>query len=105
MRLAPRDNPAAEQVRLLLRRGFVLALQLRQMGQQFLFAGKPAEKETDHLVCPLGRLATRPQADQEAGNDRTIRLDLDAVLAMAQQVSAAQKVLEEPKKDFNGPPC
>ena len=74
------------------------------MGQQFLFVGQAAEVKADHLVGPQRRLATGPQADQQAGDDRAVRLNLDAVLVVAQQVPAAQQVLEESEKDFNRPP-
>ena len=40
------------------------------------------EVKANHLVGPLRRLAACPQADQQTRDDRTIRLDLDAVLVV-----------------------
>ena len=48
------------------------------MGQQFLFLGQAGEVVADHLVGPQRRLAARPQADEHAGDDRAIGLNLDA---------------------------
>ena len=47
------------------------------MGRQLLFAGQATEVKADHLVRPLRRLATRPQADQQTRDDRAVGLDLD----------------------------
>ena len=81
----------------------VLTLQLRQVSQQFLFAGQAAEVKADHLVGPPGRLAVGPQTDQQTGDDGTVRLDLDAVLAVAEQVPATQQVFEKSEEDFTLP--
>src|ERR1700675_4560037 len=81
----------------------VVVLELRQVRQEFRFAGQAAEIEADHLVGPQRRLAPRPEADQQAGDDRTVGLNLDAVGAVAEQVPAAQHVLEEPEENLDGP--
>lgn len=57
-----------------------MKLQLGKVPQQFGFARQPAEVEADHLVRAQRRLAAGPQADQEAGDDRAVRLNLDAIL-------------------------
>ena len=61
------------------------------------------EIETDHFVGPLGRLAAGPEADQHAGDDGTIGLNLNAVLLTAQQTPAAEDMFEESEKYLNGP--
>ncbi len=43
------------------------------------------------------------RAIYQAGNDRTVSLDRNAVLVMTQQVTAAQQMLELPEEDFNRP--
>ena len=88
------------------RRGFlfVVSFQFVDVGQQFFFARKATEVEADHLVGAQRRLATGPQADQEAGDDRAVRLNLDAIFVVAQQVPTAENLLEEPKKYFDRPP-
>ena len=57
----------------------------------------------EHLVRAKRRLAARPETDQHAGNNRAIRLDLDAVLAVAEQVPATQQVFEKSEEDFTLP--
>ena len=73
------------------------------MGQQFLFAGHAGQIKADHLVRPKCRLAAGPQADQHASDDRAIRLDLDPLLAAAEQMPATEDVLEEAKEDLDRP--
>ncbi len=73
------------------------------MGHQLIFVRQTAEVETDHFVSSLRRLATGPQCDQHARDDRAVGLNLDAVLVVAQQMPTAQHVFEEPEEDFNGP--
>src|SRR5690606_364803 len=41
--------------------------------------------------------------DQQARDDRTVHLNFNAVLAMADQVRAAKQLLKKPKKDLNNP--
>lgn len=81
----------------------VLLLQLRNVSQQFVLIRHPAKVETNHLVRSQSRLAARPQRDQHARDDRRVRLDFDAVLIVAAQMTAAQHVLEEPKENLDRP--
>ena len=74
------------------------------MGNKFLFTGQAHEVKAEHLERALRWFATRPQIDQLASDDRTVSLDLDAVLAVAEQVITAQELLKESKKDLNLPP-
>ena len=93
---------AAELCDLLIRcRRFVLSFQFIQVTHQFVFAGPADEVETDHLVGAERRLAAGPQADQQAGDDGTIGLNLNAVLLAAQQTPAAEDVFEESEKYLN----
>src|ERR1700728_4168450 len=80
-----------------------MGLELGQMSQQFLFAGQAREVVADHFVSAQRWLTPRPQADKHAGDNRTVRLNLDALLALAEQVPTTQHVLEEPEKRFNRP--
>ena len=43
---------------------------------------------------PFRGLAAGPQGDHQAGDDRAVGLNLDAVLVVAQQVAATQEVFE-----------
>ena len=56
----------------------VLFLNFGQMGQEFVLVCQTGEVMADHLVRPQCRFATRPQADEHAGDDRTVALNLDA---------------------------
>ncbi len=78
-------------------------VQFGQMSQQVFFVGHAAEVPADHLVGPKRRLATCPQADQHSRDDRTGDLNFDAVLRMAQQMTAAQQMLEKAKEDLSLP--
>ena len=56
-----------------------------------------------HFVRSQSRYAAGPRCDQHARDDGAVCLNLDAVLAVAQQVTTAQHVLEKPKEDFDCP--
>ena len=72
----------------------VLRLQFFDVLHQLVLIGQTAEIEADHLVRAERTLLARPKGNQHAGNDRAVRLDLDAVLVMTQKVTAAQDVLK-----------
>ena len=80
-----------------------LRFQPAQVTEQLLLIGHAAEVPADHFVRPQSRFASRPQTDQHTGNDRTVRLNFDAILRMAQQVAAAQHVLEEAEENLDCP--
>lgn len=73
------------------------------MCDQLVFIGEPSKVEADHLVRAERRLFAGPQRDQHAGDNRTISLDLDAVLITAQQMPTAEHVLEEAEEYFDRP--
>ena len=79
------------------------ACKLGQMGQQFVLLRQTREVMADHLVRPQRRLAARPQADEHAGDDRTVGLNLDAHRIVAEQMPAAQHVLEKAKENLDRP--
>lgn len=68
-----------------------------------MLVGHAAEVPADHLVSSQRWLATCPQADQHARDDRAVDLHFDTVLRMAQQRTAAQQMLEKVEKDLNRP--
>lgn len=83
--------------------GSGLWLEFFDVGQQFFFVRQPCEVETDHLIGSQRRLLAGPQRDQQARDDAQIRLNLNAIGTMANQVPTAQHVLEESKEYFNSP--
>ena len=60
------------------------------MSDQLLLGRQASEVVAKHFKCSLRRLAACPQIDQHASDNRTIRLNLDAVLTVANQVRTAQ---------------
>lgn len=73
------------------------------MSFNFLGPGPTHQVKTDHFLSPFRRLAARPQCDHQAGNDRTIGLNFDPILIVAQEMAATQKVLELPEENLDGP--
>ena len=78
-------------------------VQFGQMSQQFFFVGHAADVPADHFLSWQRRLATCPQADQHSRDDRAGDLNFDAVLRMAQQMTAAQQMLEKAEEDLSLP--
>ena len=78
-------------------------VEFRQMSQQFCLVGHAADVPADHFLSSQRRLATYPQADQHAGDDRAGDLHFDTVLGMTQQVTTAQLMLEEAEEDLSLP--
>ena len=60
------------------------------MSFQFVGRGPVHHVEAEHLVCALRRFAAGPEGDEQAGDDGAVRLDFDAVLIVAEQVTATQ---------------
>src|SRR5208337_4493912 len=81
----------------------LVVFQFLDVGLQFLPSGPATEVELKHLQGPLGRLLACPKADQQAGDDSQVDLDLHAVLVGCQQMAAAQNALEPAKKEFRLP--
>ena len=73
------------------------------MRQQFVFVGPTHQVVAQHLVRTFGRLAAGPEVDQQTSDDRAVGLDLDPVRVIAQQVPAAQQVLERAEEDLSVP--
>jgi hypothetical protein len=51
-----------------------------------------------------GGLTAGVEHDQQAGDDATVDLDLDAIRFCGQEVAAAEKLLEHPEEVLNQPP-
>ena len=79
-------------------------MQAVNMRDQCSFRGPSAAGEAEHLVCPLGRCPSDPQAEQQTRN--TGRLDLEAypIDALAQHMPAAQDTFDPAAKQLHGPP-
>ena len=82
---------------------FVGEFQLCQVSFHLIRCGPAQHVEAEHLVRALRRLATRPEGQHQAGDDRAVGLNLDAVLVVTQQVTAAQQMFELAEKDLDGP--
>jgi hypothetical protein len=77
-------------------------LEVRQVGQPFVFSRSADQVIAQHLERAFGRLAAGPEVDQQAGDDRAVRLNLDPVGMMAPQMPAAQQVLERAEAATGG---
>jgi hypothetical protein len=71
---------------------------------QFVLFGQPGEVVVKHLQRGFGRFAVGPQAQQHAGDDRAVHLDAEPFGFVAEQVPAAQQMLEEAEEKFNREP-
>lgn len=74
------------------------------MPPQVLLVGQAEEVEADHLAGPLGWFAAGVEAQEQAGDDRAVGLDLDPLLVLGDQAPAAEHVLEELEKHLDAPP-
>ena len=82
---------------------FVGEFQLRQVSFHLVGRGPAQPVEAEHLVCAFRGLAAGPEGDDQAGDDRAVGLNLDAVLVVAQQVAAAQEMFELAEEDLDRP--
>ena len=73
------------------------------MGFDFVGRRPAHHVETEHFMGALGRLAAGPQGNHQTGDDRTIALNFDPVLVVAQEMTASQEVLELPEEDLDCP--
>jgi hypothetical protein len=71
------------------------------MGHQFILIGHSGEVEAGHFMRSQRWLSSSPQCDQHTRDDRTVRLDLDAVLILADQMSTPKDLLKEAEEDLN----
>src|SRR5882724_7570290 len=79
-------------------------MQAVNMSDQFSFRGPSTEVETQHLICPLGRCLSDPQADQQARNKGRIHLEAYPVDPLTQQMPAAQHTFDPAEKQLHRPP-
>src|SRR4030095_4468349 len=73
------------------------------MSDQFRFRGPTTEVEAQHLIRPLGRGSSDPQADQQARNKGRIDLEAYPVEPLTQQMPAAQHTFDPAEKQLHGP--
>src|SRR2546425_1194547 len=76
-------------------------MQAVNMSDQFSFRGPSTEVEAKHLICPLGRCSSDPQADQQARNTGCIHLEAHPVDPLAQQMPAAQHTFDPAEKQLD----
>src|SRR6185295_2567725 len=73
------------------------------MGSDLLQVCPPLQVKADHFKGSQGRLAPRPEMNEQAGYDGAVSLDLNADYIRAEQMAAAEHVLEEPKEQLDQP--
>src|SRR5712691_6450914 len=88
----------------LFARRWSFQMQAVNMSDQFSFRGPATEVETQHLICPLGRCLSDPQADQQARNKGRIHLEAYPVDPLTQQMPAAQHTFDPAEKQLHRPP-
>src|SRR5262245_1551981 len=69
-------------------------MQAVNVNDQCSFCGPSTEVEAQHLIRPLGRCSSDPQADQQARNKGRIHLEAYPVAPLAQQMPAAQHTFD-----------
>src|SRR5215813_9134099 len=79
-------------------------MQAVNMRDQFRFRGPATEVEAQHLIRPLGRGSSDPQADQQTRNEGGIDLDTHPIDPLAQQMPAAQHTFDPAEKQLHRPP-
>jgi hypothetical protein len=75
-------------------------MQAVHMSDQFRVRGPSTEVETQHLICPLGRCSSDPQADQQARTKGRIHLEAHPVEPLTQQRPAAQDTVDPAEKQL-----
>ena len=65
---------------------------------QLFQRGPVGHVEADPFRGPLRRRAACVNQNQQARDDRYVRLDFDTVLLRTQQMAATQQLLEHPEK-------
>src|SRR5262249_16952495 len=78
-------------------------MQAVNVNDQFSFCGPSTEVEAQHLIRPLGRCSSDPQADQQARNKGRIHLEAYPVDPLAQQMPAAQHTFDPAEKQLHRP--
>jgi hypothetical protein len=81
----------------------VVLLEPGDMREKFVFRCPAGQVKAEHLESPLCGLSTGPQAYQQTGDEGDIGLNLNALLALTEEVPAAEDALEPTEKEFHGP--
>jgi hypothetical protein len=76
-------------------------MQAVNMRDQFSFRGPATAIEAQHLIRPLGRGSSDPQAEQQTRTKGRIHLDAHPVDPLAQQMPAAQDTFNPAEKQFD----
>jgi hypothetical protein len=74
-----------------------LGLESGELIHQFIFVGPAHQVKFHQFQNRFVRLETRPDRDQQARDDRDVELKLQTVLVVADEMPAAEDVLEETK--------
>ena len=75
-----------------------------QMCSDFLQRGPTLKIELQHLPGSLGRLTSRPQDDEQAGDQGGVDLQGNAVLRCRQELLTAKDAFQPAEKQFHRPP-
>src|SRR6266536_1655800 len=79
-------------------------MQAVNMGDQCSFRGPSTEGEAEHLVRPLGRCPSHPQAAHQTRHEGRIDLEAHPVDPLAQHMPATQHTFDPAEKQLDGPP-
>jgi hypothetical protein len=77
--------------------------QTGDVSQKLLAISHAHHVPTNHFIGCQGRLFARPQADEQAGDNGAVGLNLNAPLGVTQQMAAAKNLFEEAKEDLRLP--
>src|SRR5271157_5383328 len=99
---AQQRTPRTEETKRSHARSVVL-FQLLDVGLQFLPASQATKVELNHLQSPLRWLFSCPEADQQAGDDPQVDLDLNPIHVVGEQMTAAQDAFEPAEKQLDRP--
>src|SRR5271157_4951283 len=99
---AQQRTPRTEETKRSRARSVVL-FQLLDVGLQFLPASQATKVELNHLQSPLRWLFSCPEADQQAGDDPQVDLDLNPIHVVGEQMTAAQDAFEPAEKQLHRP--
>ena len=78
---------------------FVVVFELGHVSGDIVRRRPAHHQVAPHFLCAFRRLAARPERDQQAGDDRAVGLNLDPVPVVAEQVAAAEQMLELTKEN------
>ena len=81
---------------------FVVAFERGHVSGDIVRRGPAHHQGAPHFWRAFRRLAARPERDQQTGDDRAVGLNLDPILVVAEQVTAAEQMLELAKAATGG---